>query len=129
MIKYSKEFYKKSFTAGDMKSAYLSACKWYATNIISKAEFANVHVKFTKDDKGEYPTVTMYLFAVLDGEPEVMAQYCRCCKEFNGLFYINRTTECDKCEVSKFQSRLEQKSTMKTNWYKELLRKHGGTNK
>lgn len=109
-----------------MKSAYLSACKWYATNIISKAEFANVHVKFVKEGKSEYPTVTIYLFAVLDGEQEVMAQHCKLCKEFNGLFYINRTTECDKCEVGKFQSHLEEKSAIKTSWYKELLRKHGG---
>lgn len=126
MIKYSQEFFKKSFTAGDMKSAYLSACKWYATNIISKAEFANVHVKFVKGGTSEYPTVTIYLFAVLDGEPEAMAHYCKCCKEFNGLFYINKTVDCDKCEVNKFQERLEEKSTIKTNWYKELLRKYGG---
>lgn len=129
MIKYSQEFFKKSFTAGDMKSAYLSAVKWYSTNIISKAEFLNVHVKFVKEDKEESPTITIYLFAVLDGEQEAMAQYCKCCKEFNGLFYINRTTECDKCEVSKFQSRLEQKSNNKVSWYKELLRKRGGMNK
>jgi hypothetical protein len=44
MIKYSQEFFKKSFTADDMKSAYLSACKWYSTNVLSKAEFKNVNV-------------------------------------------------------------------------------------
>lgn len=129
MIKYSQEFFKKSFTAGDMKSAYLSACKWYSTNIISKAEFLNVHVKFVKENKEESPTITIYLFAVLDGEPEAMAQYCKCCKEFNGLFYINRTVDCDKCEVSKFQERLEEKSKIKTSWYGELLRRHGGMDK
>lgn len=129
MIKYSQEFFKKSFTAGDMKSAYLSACKWYSTNIISKAEFLNVHVKFVKEKKEESPTITIYLFAVLDGEPEAMAQYCKCCKEFNGLFYINRTCDCDKCEVSKFQERLEEKSKIKTSWYRELLRRHGGMDK
>jgi hypothetical protein len=112
-----------------MKSAYLSACKWYSTNIISKAEFANVHVKFVKEGTSEFPTITIYLFAVLDGEPEAMANYCKCCKEFNGLFYINRTVECDKCEVNKFQNRLEEKSKIKSNWYKELLRRHGGINK
>lgn len=126
MIKYSQEFFRKSFTADSMKSAYLSACKWYSTNIISKAEFANVHIKFVKEDKSESPTITIYLFAVLDGEPEAMAHYCKCCREFNGLFYINKTVECDKCEVNKFQERLEEKSKNKTSWYRELLRKHGG---
>lgn len=129
MIKYSQEFFKKSFTAGDMKSAYLSACKWYSTNIISKAEFLNVHVKFVKENKEKSPTITIYLFAALDGEPEVMAQYCKCCKEFNDLFYINKTANCDKCEVSKFQERLEEKSKIKISWYRELLRKYGGMDK
>ena len=36
MIKYSREFYKKSFTADTMKLAYMSAVKWYSTNVLSK---------------------------------------------------------------------------------------------
>lgn len=128
MIKYSQEFFKKSFIAGDMKSAYLSAVKWYSTNVLSKAEFENVHVQFIKEDKTEFPTVTIHLFAVQDGEKDVMAHHCQCCREMHHSFFINEDTHCNRCSALGFQNRLEQKITSKKEWYKELLRKHGGMN-
>lgn len=126
MIKYSREFYKKSFTADTMKSAYMSAVKWYSTNVLSKAEFVNVHVQFIKEDKGESPTITVHLFAVQDGEEDVMAKHCECCKEMHHSFFINEDTHCNRCSALGFQKRLEQKINIKKEWYKELLRKHGG---
>lgn len=129
MIKYSREFFKKSFTAGDMKSAYLSAVKWYSTNVLSKAEFINVHVQFIKEDKTEFPTITVHLFAVQDGEQDVMTQHCQCCKEMHHSFFINEDTHCSRCSALGFQNRLEQKINIKRDWYKELLRRHGGMDK
>lgn len=126
MISYSQEFFKKSFTADSMKSAYLSAAKWYSTNILSKAEFINVHVQFVKEDKDKFPTITIYLFAVQDGEKDIMIQHCKCCKEMHQSFFINENTHCDKCSALGFQNRLEQKINIKKDWYRELLRKHGG---
>lgn len=126
MIKYSREFFKKSFTADTMKSAYLLACKWYASNVLSKAEFANVHVQFTKDDKSEFPTVTVRLFAVQDGEKEVMAQHCECCREMHRTFFVNEDTHCNRCSALGFQNRLEQRINIKKDWYRELLKKLGG---
>ena len=123
MIKYSREFYKKSFTADTMKSAYLSAGKWYSTNVLSKAEFINVHVQFVKDDKAEFPTIIMHLFAVQDGEQDVMTQHCACCKEMHHSFFINEDTHCSRCSALGFQNRLEQKINIKKDYYKEMLRK------
>jgi len=123
MIKYSREFFKKSFTAADMKSAYLQAVKWYSTNVLSKAEFANVHVQFIKDDKSEFPTITIHLFAVQDGEQDVMAKHCECCREMHRSFFINEDTHCSRCSALGFQNRLEQKINVQKDWYRELLRK------
>lgn len=125
MIKYSQEFFKKSFTAGDMKSAYLSAVKWYSTNVLSKAEFINVHVQFVKEDKEESPTITIHLFAVQDGEKDVMEHHCKCCREMHHSFFINEDTHCSRCSALGYQNRLEQKINIKRDWYKELLRKIG----
>lgn len=128
MISYSKEFYKKSFTAEDMKKAYMKAVKWYATNVLSKAEFKNVQVKFVKEDKGESPTITIHLFAVQDGEKDVMEQHCQCCREAHHNFYMNANPICNQCSAKGFQARLEQRILIKEGWYKELLRKLGGMN-
>jgi len=123
MIKYSREFYKKSFTADTMKLAYMSAVKWYATNVLSKVEFANVHVQFIKESKSKYPTITIHLFAVQDGEKGVMSQHCQCCKEMHRSFFINEDTHCSRCSAAGFQRRLEEKIKTKKNYYKEMLRK------
>lgn len=123
MIKYSREFYKKSFTADTMKSAYLSAVKWYSTNVLSKAEFVNVQVQFVKDTKSKSPTITIYLFAVQDGERDVMEQHCQCCREMHHSFFINEDTHCSRCSALGFQNRLEQKINTKKEYYKEMLRK------
>lgn len=124
MIKYSREFYKKSFSGDTMKIAYMSAVKWYATNVLSKAEFANVHAQFIKDNKGKYPTIVLHLFAVQDGEKDVMEKHCECCKEMHSNFFINEDTHCERCSALGFQNRLEQKINIKKEYYKEMLRKH-----
>lgn len=126
MIKYSREFFKKSFTAESMKAAYMSAVKWYSTNILSKEEFTNVHVQFIKETKEELPTITIHLFGVQDGEQDVMSQHCLCCKEMHHSFFINEDTHCNRCSALGFQKRLEQKVNNKRTWCRELLRKHGG---
>lgn len=126
MIKYSREFFKKSFTAASMKLAYMEAVKWYSTNVLSKSEFTNVHVQFIKETKEELPTITIHLFAVQDGEHDVMSQHCLCCKEMHKSFFINEDTHCNRCSALGFQKRLEKKVNAKRTWCRELLRKHGG---
>lgn len=123
MIKYSKEFYKKSFEAESMKKAYMLAVKWYATNVLSKAEFENVHVQFIKDNEDKYPTVTIHLFAVQDGEEDVMEQHCQCCKEMHHSFFINEDTHCERCSALGFHKRIEKRIGIKKDYYKEMLKK------
>lgn len=124
MIKYSREFAKKSFSSDTMKNAYILAIKWYSTNVLSKAEFANVHVQFIKEHDTESPTITIHLYAVLDGVKDVMDHHCVCCKEMHHSFFINEDTHCGRCSALGFQKRLEDKITVKKTYYKEMLRKH-----
>ena len=126
MIKFSQEFYKKQFTADTMKAAYMSAAKWYATNVLSKAELMNVHVEFVKDEKNQFPTITLHLYAVLNDEQEVFAQHCSCCEEMHRSFFINENNNCNICAAKGYQNRMEQKIQIKRDWYRELLRRYGG---
>ena len=121
-IHFSEEFYKHSFTADDMKSAYLKAVKWYASNVLSKAELQRVHVEFIKDEQS--PTITIHLFAVLDDEQEVFSQHCKCCEEMHHSFFINENNNCNICAAKGYQNRMEQKIKIKRDYYKELLRRH-----
>lgn len=122
-ITYSKEFFKKKFTADTMKTAYMNACKWYATNVLSKDELHNVQVGFTKNyDEQQSPTVTVSLFAVLN-EEELKERHCKICREMSNLFYMHTNSNCNKCEVSAYQKRTEDMIRVKVEYYRELLLK------
>lgn len=120
---YSKEFFKKKFTADTMKTAYMNACKWYATNVLSKDELHNVQVGFTKSyDEQQSPTVTVSLFAVLN-EEELKERHCKICKEMSSLFYMHTNSNCNKCEVNAYQKRTDDMIRVKVEYYRELLLK------
>ena len=122
-ITYSKEFLKKKFTADTMKTAYMNACKWYATNVLSKDELHNVQVEFEKGhDEQQFPTVTVHLFATLD-EETLRERHCKICRETNSLFYMHTNNNCNKCEANAYQRRTDEMLRVKIEYYKELLSK------
>ena len=122
MITYSKEFFKKKFIAETMKAAYLNACKWYATNVLSKDELHNVQVEFEKNAKGEFPTVVIRLFAVLS-EDQLRERYCNLCRESHSLFFMNHNYNCDRCEAKAYQQRTDEMLRVKLEYYRQLISK------
>ena len=122
MIFYSEEFFKKEFADESMKAAYLKACKWYATNVLSKDELHNVQVEFEKDNKGEFPTVVIHLFAVLS-EDELRKKYCEICKESHSTFYMNQNYNCNRCEANAYQRRMDDRLRIKLEYYRQLISK------
>lgn len=121
-IRYSKEFFKKKFTAGTMKEAYMAAVKWYSTNVISKDELHSVQVEFVKEDKAQFPTITIHLYAVLS-EDELRERYCKLCKESHSLFYMNSNYNCNRCEAKAYQVRTDEMLRIKLDYYRELILK------
>ena len=122
-ITYSKEFFNIKFSADKMKDAYLKACKWYATNVLSKDELHEVQVEFEKGfDEQQYPTITIHLFVTLS-EEELRERHCNICREFHSLFYINQQHNCNKCDVKAYQQRADETLNTKVNYYKERISK------
>lgn len=121
-VVYSKEFFKKKFSAETMKAAYMNACKWYATNVLSKDELHNVQVEFEKNSKGEFPTVVIHLFAVLN-ENELRERYCKLCRESHSLFYMNQNFNCNRCEAKAYQARTDDMLRVKLEYYRQLISK------
>lgn len=122
MIIYCKEFFKKKFAAETMKAAYMSACKWYATNVLSKAELHNVQIEFEKNDKEQFPTVVIHLFAVFS-EDELRERHCKICKESHSLFFMNGNYNCNRCEVKAYQTRMDDMLRVKLEYYRQLISK------
>lgn len=122
MIVYSKEFFKKKFVAETMKAAYMKACKWYATNVLSKDELHNVQIEFEKDSKSEFPTIVIHLFAVLS-EDQLRERYCKLCRESHSLFYMNSNYNCNRCEAKAYQQRTDEMLRVKLEYYRQLINK------
>lgn len=123
MIFYSQEFFKMSFEAESMKKAYMDACKWYATNVLSKDELHNVQVEFEKKTNDEqFPTVVIHLFAVLS-EDELRTKHCNICREVHSSFFMNQHYNCNRCETNAYQKRTNDMLKVKLDYYRGLISK------
>lgn len=121
-ITYSKEFFKKKFTGNTMKEAYMNACKWYATNVLSKDELHEVQVEFVKEPDNQFPSVTIHLFAVLD-EIKLRERHCAICRELSKTFFLHTNDNCNRCEANAYQKRTDEMLRVKIEYYKELINK------
>lgn len=116
---YTQQFGKKTFRGASAKDAYMNACKWYATNVISKDKLHHIQAEYIKEKDD---SVTLVLYTSIP-EKEVLDQHCTCCKEMHHSFFINEDTHCDRCSAVGFQRRLQQKLAIKIDYYKQILRK------
>lgn len=117
-IKYCCEFYSTKFKGKDMKDAYLRACKWYATNVLSKDELQNVYVEYEKDEQS--PTVTLHLYVSLTEEATRM-EHCNMCKEVSKSFLFSEDVHCSECKLNGYFNRVDNKIEIKRLFYRELI--------
>ena len=118
-----KKFYERRFSAKDSKEAYLKACKFVASNIISKAskvEASKVTWDVTKVDSDGLPTFMLTLYIKFD-DTEFMKKTCNACKEFHKSFFINENFNCDRCNKVGYERNLEQKLEISASWFRKVL--------
>lgn len=121
MIKFSEELFTKDFIGDSIKDAYLKACKWYASNVMAKDELHGICVEYEKVYDRQSPTITAHLYITML-EEEVRQNHCQICKEIHQSFFMNSTENCNNCNVSGYYRRLNQKISVKREFYKELFR-------
>lgn len=121
-VYYSKEFFKKKFSAETMKQAYMNACKWYSTNVISKDELHSVQIEFEKIPGEELPTIMIHLYAVLS-EDELRERFCKICRECHSTFYMNNYVNCNRCDAKAYQERHDDMLRVKLEYYHGLILK------
>ena len=120
MAKYSEVVYQKSFSAKKMKDAYLKACKWYASNVLSKDELHDIQVEYIKENDKQYPTITARLFTSIE-ETEIKATHCAICKETHKSFFINENTNCAWCNTDAFERRIREQLNIKRGFVKTKI--------
>lgn len=120
-VKYCQEFFSKNFTGATMKDAYLKACKWYATAVLSKNELKDVLVEYVKnkDDINQLPSVTVKLY-VHHGPKEIQEMHCKACAEVHKLYYLN-DVHCSNCNIQAYQKRVIESVQIKSGYYSEKI--------
>lgn len=124
-MKYIHEFYTHSFKAEDSKNAYMKACKFVASNIISeksKVEASKVtwSVQKVKVEEGDLPTFQLTLYYTFD-DTEFMKKTCEACKQFHKSFFINENFNCDRCNKVGYERNVIQKLMIGSEYFKKML--------
>lgn len=123
-MKYIEKFYERKFIAEDTKTAYLKACKFVASNIVSEgskveAEKVTWKVEKVKSDDG-LPTFMLTLFYTFD-DVEFMEKTCNACKEFHKSFFINENFNCDRCNKVGYAKNIQNKLLIGSEYFKKKL--------
>lgn len=102
-----KKVYEQVFAANNYKSAYLKACKWYASNILAKNNSECISEKIEKLKGSQSVKLTLYI--VIDAE-QTQERHCEICEEMRGAFFINGNKHaCESCALLPFKKRLCEK--------------------
>lgn len=112
---------KKEFSDEDSKEAYLKACKWVATNIISKVEAgSDTFWNITKKKDTRLPTFVLDVHTMIDSVDHEKS-FCGSCKEFHNSFFINEEYNCNSCKFMAFTKQIEQRLVIKKQYRKEKM--------
>lgn len=123
-MQYIQKFYERRFRADNAKDAYLRACKFVASNVISEAskvEASKVTWDVTrdKDEKG-LPTFLLTLYYKFD-DTEFMKQTCEACKQFHKSFFINEDFNCSRCNKVGYEKNVQQRLTTASEYFRKIL--------
>ena len=125
-MQYISEFYKRDFKAETSKDAYLKACKFVASNIISedsKVEASKVTwtvQKVDNPDKSSLPTFRLTLFYTFD-DSKLMKMTCDACKEFHKSFFINENFNCNRCNKVGYEKNVKKSLSIGVEHIKKVL--------
>lgn len=103
---------ERTFIGKDGKDAYLKACKWFSTAVISVNNSKNIVHSIEKiKTNGDYGCnkvkVTVY---VITDETEMLNKHCEICKEVTGSFFMSDNKyKCYSCKIEPYRKRIMEK--------------------
>lgn len=113
------EVFRKKFENENKKEAYLNACKWLASNIISKQDLGS----FTFEIK-EKKVIDGFCFVLIlsasVNESELFEGHCTACKTINNNFFHDNEA-CSMCRAKAYRYRIENKLNVRKGYAIEHL--------
>lgn len=119
-MKISMLLLKKEFVDEISKEAYLKACGWAATHIVSKVEAGDIFWNITKKKDASLPTFVLEVHTMIDAEQH-QESFCGACKEFHQSFFINQETNCNSCRYLAFTKQIDHRLAIKKEFNKDKM--------
>ena len=121
---YIQKFYEQRFRADTSKEAYLRACKFVASNVISgsskvEADKVTWDVVRVESESG-LPTFLLTLYCKFD-DTEFMKMSCEACKQFHKSFFVNQDYNCSRCNKIGYEKNIQQKLLIVSEQFKKIL--------
>lgn len=120
---YIQKFYEKTFKSKSSKDAYMKACKFIASKVVSntsKVEAAKIAWEIIKEKDVDLPTFRLVLYAKFD-DTEFMKQTCQACKDFHCSFFVNENYNCSRCNKAGYEKNIQQKLGNITDYLRKIL--------
>lgn len=112
----------KVFEGKTMKDAYLSACKWLSSNIISINNSEHIMYRFEKQKSKDYVSRIKLIVYVYADEEEVNEHNCDVCREAQGAFFLKENKyQCYSCKIEPYRKRMKQKIELLMDGLKGVL--------
>lgn len=102
----------------DLKKAYLSANKWYASKILANDRYKDVKVEY-KLNRNE-AKVKMILYTSIDMN-EVQDRHCKVCKELHSKVFENEFFNCHSCNLISYHNKIKEALNRKRLYYKDIF--------
>ena len=109
-MQYTERVFSKKIVGKNKKETYLKACKWLATNVISKkAELGNFtySIDDDTDGNGQLPTFKISIYVSLN-EKELRERNCIICRQAHSTFFMNESCNCGSCNATAYQKRMDE---------------------
>lgn len=114
-----EKVFSKKFENKNKKEAYLKACKWLATNIISKKELSEVVFEI-KERKVVDGFCFVLILHVSLNELKLFEGHCTVCRTINSNFFQNNEA-CGTCRAKAYRYRIESKLKTRKGYTIEYL--------
>lgn len=124
---YTEYIGEKEFVDIDSKKAYLSACKWLATNVYSKPDYAQhivTEIQKIQNKKGTKFKFVVKLYCMVN-ESEERRKYCLKCQEMASILYSVNPPKCEECRMFGYRAKLQNEIVNMKKFLVEGVFKNG----
>lgn len=107
-----EKLFERTFEGRTQKDAYLTCCKWVASNIIAINNCRHVTYSIEKTEQ-RFPKKVKLTAYVSADEEQIRDHNCEVCQEVGGILYSTEAKyRCYSCKLEPYRRRMKERLEM-----------------